>query len=426
MDPLPGNHTCYWAPEVTYLNGRFYMYYSVGNEVNMQIRVALADRPDGPFVDSGRRLTQEKFAIDAHIFTDDDGASYLFYATDYLDHERIGTGTAVDRLVDPLTAAGSPRPVTRAAYEWQVYDPQRAEKGGVRWYTLEGPFVLKHNGRYYEMFGAGNWHNATYGVSYAVTDSLARPDEWRQYCDGEQVMPILGTRPELGVIGPGHNSVVRGPDNCELFSVYHRWQPETQEQVLAMDRLGWEDDRLVVYGPSATPQPAPRQPEISGFSAVRPISGKWTVTGNAATLAPEDGPGSVELALPGEECVLEISLRAAGVAGSDNSAGAPGFSLIGDGGEALAFTLDFDDGQVEVTSGDNCVRLSLPPGFDPYSYHLLRVEAHGASVALGLDGPGVLRWRGDAVAPCKGIAFHANGRPCVLAGLAVTAFRPGC
>ena len=55
MRPLPGDHPHYWAPEVTYHEGRFYLYYSVGNEATMEIRVATCDRPDGNFVDSGRR-----------------------------------------------------------------------------------------------------------------------------------------------------------------------------------------------------------------------------------------------------------------------------------------------------------------------------------------------------------------------------------
>jgi hypothetical protein len=45
-------------------------------------------------------------------------------------------------MLDPLTLAGEPRPVTRARFDWQVYDPQRREKGGVRWHTVEGPAVL--------------------------------------------------------------------------------------------------------------------------------------------------------------------------------------------------------------------------------------------------------------------------------------------
>src|SRR5918912_517933 len=218
------------------------MYYSVGNEERMQIRVAVADHPAGPFVDSGRALTAEEFAIDPHVFVDDDGARYLFYATDFLTHSHIGTGTVCDRLVDPFTLEGRPRPVTRARYDWQVYDPARREKGGVRWHTVEGPFVLKRKGRYYEMFSGGNWKNVSYGGSFATTDDLGETEEWEQAADGERVLPIMRTVPGE-VIGPGHNSVVRGPDNLQLFCVYHRWQSEVNDRVLAIDRLDWAGER---------------------------------------------------------------------------------------------------------------------------------------------------------------------------------------
>lgn len=258
---LPYPDTCYWAPEVTFNNGTFYMYYSTGDETNMQIRVATASQPHGPFVDSGKRLTSEVFAIDAHVFTDDDGSCYLFYATDYLDHDRIGTGTAMDRMLDPFTLEGRSHPVTRARYDWQIYDPQREAKGGVCWHTLEGPFVLKHHGRYYQMFSAGNWHNDSYGVAYGVTSDLSATAEWEQPVDGVNILPLLRSFPEHGIIGPGHNSVVRGPDDQELFCVYHRWQSETQERVLAIDRMIFGEDGPLVHGPSYDWQQAPHQPE---------------------------------------------------------------------------------------------------------------------------------------------------------------------
>src|SRR5438552_6116965 len=42
----------YWAPEVTYWNGTFCLYYSVGNETFMEIRVATSSEPAGPYVDA--------------------------------------------------------------------------------------------------------------------------------------------------------------------------------------------------------------------------------------------------------------------------------------------------------------------------------------------------------------------------------------
>jgi GH43 family beta-xylosidase len=252
--PLPSAPAMhYWAPEVTYSDSKFYLYYSVGNEILMELRVAVSDDPEGPFEDAGVKLTTQDFAIDPHVFTDRDGTRWMFYATDFLEHTHIGTGTVVDRMVDWFKLEGKPRPVTRAKFDWQVYDPERTEKGGVRWHTVEGPAVIERKGRYFEMFSGGNWQNTSYGVGYAVTDDLKGTDEWEQRADGDTLLPIIRTSPE--VIGPGHNSIVRGPNGRELYCVYHRWTEAGR--VMAIDRMDVVDRRIYVIGPTNTPQAMP-------------------------------------------------------------------------------------------------------------------------------------------------------------------------
>ena len=257
MQLLPTSPVHYWAPEVTYSNGRFYLYYSCGNEIHMELRVATSDRPDGGFIDSGVRLTNADFAIDPHVFVDSDGTRYLFYATDFLTHTHIGTGTVVDRLIDWLELEGKPRPVTRARFDWQVYDPRRAEKGNVRWHTVEGPAVLKRKGKYFQMFSGGNWQNASYGVAYAVTDDLKREDEWDQPIDGLETFPILRSR-DGEILGPGHNSVVLGPSSREYFCVYHSWSDG--HRVMSIDRMDIVGDRMILLGPTNSMQPKPFEP----------------------------------------------------------------------------------------------------------------------------------------------------------------------
>ena len=44
---------------MTYHGGKFYLYYSVGNETLMEIRLAVSDSPERGFIDSGVRLTRE-------------------------------------------------------------------------------------------------------------------------------------------------------------------------------------------------------------------------------------------------------------------------------------------------------------------------------------------------------------------------------
>jgi GH43 family beta-xylosidase len=389
LAPLPGELPCYWAPEVTYDNGRFYLYYSVGNEETMEIRVAVAVHPGGPFEDSGRRLTAEPFAIDAHVFAAADGSRHLFYATDFLDHSHIGTGTVVDRMIDPFTLAGTPRPVSRPRHDWHLYHPNRAEKGGVRWHTVEGSFVLERKGLYYQMFSGGNWQNPTYGVSYAVTDQIDRPGEWDQAADGLRVFPILRSGGE--VIGPGHNSVVRGPDNRELYCVYHHWSADTQARVMAIDPLDWAGERLLVLGPSTTPQPAPVRPAI---------------------LEIDSPQGLHETGSPSFLC--EVTVRA--LEELQGNAGA-GIALLEGGQERLRFLL-VSEGARLVRSGRE-ERLPLPAGFDPRAFHLLRVDVDGRRVAIEVDGI-ALRWAGEIDGPAGAIALVAEGAAAEHSGIALT------
>ncbi len=423
MDPLPSRGPHYWAPEVSYLEGVFYLYYSVGDEENMHLRVATSTDPAGPFQDSGVRLTSEQFAIDPHVLDAGDGRRYLFYATDFLEYDRIGTGTVMDRLLDPFRLEGRPRPVTRAKYDWQIFDPARASKGGVRWHTIEGSFVLKHDGLYYQMFSGGNWQNQTYGVSYAASDRLEREDEWDQYCDGDQVLPILRTMPELGVIGPGHNSVVRGPDNLSLYCVYHRWLPESGERVLAIDPLEWEGERLVVRGPSVSPQPL-RLPAVNGFLSLSCLRGPCRGDEHRLSLAPARGEAAeASLALPAGDFVLEVSLRAPEAA----SEGEWGLVLEGAAGAGYRFTftnappgpallIHFGDSQVE--------RIELE-GIQTQAYHLLRLETAGGRWSLALDDDRLqdsarLRWNAAGPASAERLTLFARSAAAEFCGLQIT------
>lgn len=432
LEPFADGSHCYWAPEVAYENGHFYLYYSVGNEDYMQIRVAIATRPEGPFVDSGRRLTREQFAIDAHPFQDDDGAWHLFYATDFLEHTHIGTGTVADRLLDPFTLAGRPRPVTRARYDWQVYDPRRASKGGVRWHTVEGSFVLKRKGRYYHMFSGGNWQNISYGVSYATADNLATPDEWEQASDGERVLPILRTLPGE-VIGPGHNSVVRGPDNRQLFCIYHRWAGDGSGRVLAIDRLDWAGDRLLVLGPSTTPQPLPNRPTIAGFGGDgerlgegwQVEGGAWSVREGAAVQTSAEGQAAVRLALPATAGLVEIGARAlvVGAARAAYAGATYGMGLLGMEGSLLTCQLPVAGERARLTAATDGGRaerwLALPRGFDPIARHRLRLEIDGRRVRVEIDGAAIA-WQGWLAQAPAALALQTDGAPAVFTSLELT------
>lgn len=420
MERLETDAPFYWAPEVTYSNGKFYLYYSVGNETLMEIRVAVSARPDGGFVDSGKRLTFQDFAIDGHVFTDENGQQYFFYATDFFEHSHIGTGTVVDRMTDFFTLEGNPRPVTRARFDWQVYDANRIEKGGVRWHTVEGAFVLKRKGVYYEMFSGGNWQNVSYGVSFATTDDIARETEWKQFSDGEKTLPILRTIPD-SVVGPGHNSVARGVNNREIYCIYHRWTESGR--VLAIDRMDFTGGaRMYIKGATVTPQPKPFAPAVLDFfddfskENWRIENGNWTVENNQ--LVSDSGENAEIVCVKNAETLLlETSLRA-----FENSGG--NFGVCLKNGDEKVFKVCFSPREsairfVRYENGGEIYE-EIKPGddFDFESFQLLRLEADHYALKLKLNEKTLLET--VLARAASNFSFFADACRAAFSGVALT------
>ena len=261
LRPNPAFGNNFWAPEVAYCEGTFYLYYSVGHEdKDHQLRVATSNDPLGPYQDVGEPLIDPKscpFAIDPHPFRDDDGQWYLFYARDFLDTEggaRAGTALMVDRLESMTKLAGVGKVVLRARCNWQRFLANRPMYGGIYdWHTLEGPCVRKHADRYYCFYSGGRWETENYGVDYGVSDNILGP-----YSDaGNEAGPrVLRSLPGY-VLGPGHNSIVLGPDGETEYIVYHAWDINMEARRMCLDKLIWTPDGPRCDGPTWMPQTIP-------------------------------------------------------------------------------------------------------------------------------------------------------------------------
>jgi beta-xylosidase len=241
--PEPALGTHFWAPEVTEADGKFYLYYSVGHDdKNHQLRVAISDSPQGPYEDCEKALIDPRdcpFAIDPHVFRDDDGQRYLFYARDFLDTAqgfRAGTGIAARRMKSMTELGEREAIILRARSDWQRFQSNRPMYGRAwDWHTLEGPFVRKHEGRYYCLYSGGRWETENYGVDYGVAEQVLGPysDEGNE--DGPRVLRTVPNQ----LIGPGHNSMTIGPDGETEFIVYHAWDKEMKARQMFLDPIVW-------------------------------------------------------------------------------------------------------------------------------------------------------------------------------------------
>ncbi|WP_157052559.1 glycoside hydrolase family 43 protein [Ornithinibacillus contaminans] len=235
----------FWAPEVIKYQDRYYMTYSGRNEGDsLRIAIATSDNPLGPFEDYNTDIIEQSGSyIDGHIFMDDDGTPYLYYVKD--NYENIIDGKHVSQIyVQEMSntldkVIGEPQLLLQPDQEWEGLD------GDYQW--NEGPYVLKHDDKYYLMYSANLYASAEYGVGYAVADAPLGPFK------KADENPILSKDLENGISGPGHNSVTVGPDGESLYTVYHtHTYPEAPsgDRQMNIDLLYFEDGKLLIDGPT--------------------------------------------------------------------------------------------------------------------------------------------------------------------------------
>lgn len=215
----PGQHE-YWAPCVLEYQGKFYMYYSSfpseSADVHLGcVKVAVSDRPDGGF--EYVRDLAPAFSIDAEVVKNAAGL-FMFYSVNDYDAERAGTYIVVDRMLDPLTLAGNPKPVVVPSIDEEIFQRDRF-KPGQHWHTIEGACYLKAEGRHYLLYSGNCYENPDYFVGVAAADGgddLTRLT-FAKLPDPHTYAPLI--RRNDTEEGTGHNSVVC--ENGVWYMIYH-------------------------------------------------------------------------------------------------------------------------------------------------------------------------------------------------------------
>ena len=250
----------FWAPEVIYYNNKFYMVYSASGKTmfdkGMRICIAASDKPGGPFTDIFAPLFDFGFScIDGHIFVDTDAKPYLYYEmVGAVGEPWVNKGYLWGMVMGVELSPDLSKPLHEQklclyiSQEWEGTESMKARSN-------EGMTVFKNNGLYYMTYSGNHYADPNYGVGYAVSDKPL--GMWVKYKDN----PILKQDTSIGVSGPGHNSIIKSPDQKEWFVVYHSHvNPDNPggRRILNIDRLVFKSDgTLSVTGPTRTPQKLP-------------------------------------------------------------------------------------------------------------------------------------------------------------------------
>ncbi|WP_249999082.1 arabinan endo-1,5-alpha-L-arabinosidase [Actinoplanes sp. M2I2] len=218
-----------WAPDISYRNGRYYLYYSASTFGSNRSAIFLATSPtgaSGSWANQGLVIesrTSDTFnAIDPNLLVDDAGRWWLSFGSFWSGIKQVA--------LDPSTGKRSGATVRSIA----------GRNGG----AIEAPFLFKHGAYYYQWVsfdrccqGAASTYRIMVGRSTSPNGPFTdRNGVAMTAGGGTQVLAGHGS-----IHGPGHQAVLADTDADVL--VYHYYADNGASRLginlLGYDAAGW-------------------------------------------------------------------------------------------------------------------------------------------------------------------------------------------
>lgn len=253
------NHASIWAPELHYLDGKWYIYYAAGKEPGAPyihqrsgVLESASQDPQGKYIDKGmlytgndiQNKTNNIWAIDLTAFELDN----KLYAVWSGKEANKPTTEAPQKLYiaemeNPWTIGSKRVLISEPDQEWEI---------GIKHDINEGPEVLRHNGDIFIIYSARESWLRHYKLGMLKFTSAEAnpldPDNWTK--SG----PVFKSTNE--VFGPGHASFTLSPDGTEYWIVYHAKKDTTPgwgNRYVNMKQFTWNTDGTPNFGKPVSP-----------------------------------------------------------------------------------------------------------------------------------------------------------------------------
>jgi GH43 family beta-xylosidase len=238
-----------WAPELHYLDNKWYAYYTAGASPDLSTQrmfVLENTSPDpysGTWEEKGKLAdpAADYFSIDATVLQHN-SKKYLIWS----GHASAADNTQrlyIAELANPYTLATARVLISSPQYDW--------EKAGAPPAVNEGPEVLKNvAGRVFLVYSASGCWTDDYKLGLLMLKEGGDPMQPSDWVKSTQ--PVFVKKPENGAYGPGHNAFFKSPDGKEDWIIYHANQYAGQgcgdDRSPRMQRFTWTSDGMPNFG----------------------------------------------------------------------------------------------------------------------------------------------------------------------------------
>lgn len=214
-----------WAPELHFLQGKWYVYFAADDGQNRNHRMYVLENasPDplqGEWTFKGKLTTPgDKWSIDGSVFSH---RGRLYFIWSGWPGDENGTQNIyICRLKNPWTAEGPRALISTPTHAWErvgdIARPGPDDKPHVA--VNEGPQALVRNGRVFIVYSAsGCWTDAyALGMIHAPgRANLLNPASWTKH-----PTPVFAAPNAGGTFAAGHHSFFTSPDGKQDWILYH-------------------------------------------------------------------------------------------------------------------------------------------------------------------------------------------------------------
>ncbi|ASV29709.1 glycoside hydrolase family 43 protein [Maribacter cobaltidurans] len=248
-----------WAPEIHYIDGRWYSYFAAddGNNVNHRMYVIENTSEDpftGTFEFKGKiAAATDKWAIDGNVF-EFKGQLYMIWSG-WEGDDNGQQDIFIAKMKNPIEIEGDRVKISSPTNDWEKHwNTGTSDENPPHVLVNEGPQFLTHDNKIFIVFSASGCWTDYYSLgllTFTGTDNLLDPQNWLKSPE-----PIFTQSPENEVYGPGHNSFFKSPDGTEDWILYHANSKPGEGcgplRSPRMQKIGWDENSYPILGKPAS------------------------------------------------------------------------------------------------------------------------------------------------------------------------------
>ncbi|WP_415209070.1 family 43 glycosylhydrolase [Rudaea sp.] len=211
--PQGPNSASIWAPELHFLDGRWYLYYSAADKMHdddahryvFVLENASPDPISGHWIDKGR-LNLARSGIDGTVF-EHRGKRYFVYSAYVDDHSDL----VIAPMLNPWTLSDRQVDIAAPTYSWEMQGDRK---------ILEAPeFLEGPTGKIFLSYSASACWSDGYAIGLLSADGNSDPTDPGAWT--KAAAPVLATSTANKVYAPGHNGFFKSADGKQDWIIFH-------------------------------------------------------------------------------------------------------------------------------------------------------------------------------------------------------------